>query len=290
MGRAKWNTLLLLSLAGILILILAAALPNLRLLPGQPFSLDSSQPRTVQPGGIFADTRVLIWMIRGALAFALVCFVIYVIYSLMTPEGRKRLIANVIMLALLFIAADALRNSLPESAEQPDQMPLLPPQMMEMGDANATAVFPADPPEWLTLTVILVISIALFAFAAGIAWFWMRRRAALRSPLEQLAEEAQIAIESLHSGADFRATIIRCYQEMSRVLKAEKGITREQAMTPREFEDQLVSRGFPADSIRTLTRLFEQVRYGSKQADPQEEELAVSCLTDIVDACKAIGR
>jgi hypothetical protein len=59
-------------------------------------------------------------------------------------------------------------------------------------------------------------------------------------------------------------------------------------MTPREFEDRLINRGLPGESIKTLTRLFEQVRYGSLNANPGEEDQAVACLTDIVNYCRAL--
>lgn len=287
MSKAKRNALLWLSFAGILVIILAAALPNLILMPGQPFSVDPSQAPAFQMGGAFADGRALIWLFRGAMAFLLVTFVIYVIYSLMTSEGRKRLVMNLIFLAIIVIIADYLRNAMPQPVGQEAQpMEMLPAD--QLGNGIPSSVFSPTPPEWLTLTIIMAISLFVFALMAIILWLWMRRRAVPKSPLEQLAEEAQNAIESLNSGGDFRMTIIRCYQEMSRVLKAERGIARDTAMTPREFEDQLVGRGFPPESIQTLTRLFEQVRYGSKQAVPGEEDLALNCLTDIVNACKVI--
>ena len=61
--------------------------------------------------------------------------------------------------------------------------------------------------------------------------------------------------------------------------------TREETMTAREFEDQLVKKGLPQEAIRTLTRLFEQVRYGSAPPNPRDEVLALECLTDIAKAC-----
>ena len=60
-------------------------------------------------------------------------------------------------------------------------------------------------------------------------------------------------------------------------------------MTVREFEVFLVDNGLPKEAIQTLSRLFEQVRYGGTLEDTRQEELALSCLTDIVNACKALG-
>jgi hypothetical protein len=107
--------------------------------------------------------------------------------------------------------------------------------------------------------------------------------------LDDLAKEAQNAIEALKLGDDLRITVIHCYREMTRIVKQHKGIERETTMTVREFEDYLVRSGLPKEAIQTLSRLFEQVRYGGALADAHQEELALSCLTDIVNACKAIG-
>ncbi len=104
----------------------------------------------------------------------------------------------------------------------------------------------------------------------------------------QLAEAAQNTIESIQSGDDFEITVVRCYQEMSRVVEKQKGIARERAMTPREFEDRLIDRGLPQGAVQTLTRLFERVRYGSAPTGARELDLAVSCLTDIVNACGGV--
>ena len=81
---------------------------------------------------------------------------------------------------------------------------------------------------------------------------------------------------------------MHCYQEMSRTVKQEKGIARETTMTAREFEAQLVGKGLPQESVETLTRLFERVRYGNLRPDAGEENLAFACLTEIVNACHAL--
>jgi hypothetical protein len=93
----------------------------------------------------------------------------------------------------------------------------------------------------------------------------------------------------LHAGEDFRTTILRCYREMSRVVQQERGMARDAAMTAREFERLLIGKGLPPEAISTLTRLFEQVRYGHLMAGAQDTRLAVSCLTRIVDACQVGG-
>ena len=98
------------------------------------------------------------------------------------------------------------------------------------------------------------------------------------SPLERLAVEAQQALADLQSGGDLKNTVLRCYREMSRILSEERGITRPRDMTPREFEQRLAAVGLRDEHLRRLTRLFERVRYGARQAGEHEEREAVACL------------
>ncbi len=290
MSKAKRNSLVFLAIATLLIIILAMSLSNLTLSPGQPFTLEEIEPGELGLNPLSPDGSILIWIFRGTVALMLILLILYLVYSLMTSEGRKRLIANALMIVILFWLADYLRNNLPTPTEQPEQPMSAAAQPDQLGESIPATLFPTEPPQWLTLAVILGISVLISVFVGVMFWFfWQRRKKEAKSPLDALAEEAQIAIEALNVGGDFRLTIIHCYQEMSRVLKAEKGIARESAMTPREFESQLVGKGLPPTSIKTLTRLFEQARYGSVSSQTSEEDLALSCLTEIVDACRTIG-
>lgn len=131
--------------------------------------------------------------------------------------------------------------------------------------------------------VSLIVSISLVAVTVGLIRFFQHRRSR-KHALSKLADEAQVAIASLQHGDDFKRTIIHCYQEMVRVIQDEQGIIRDIAMTPHEFEAPLVTRGLPQPPVSALPRLFEQVRYGHFSAEPHEEALALSCLTEIAAA------
>jgi hypothetical protein len=229
------------------------------------------------------------WMFRGIMALALILLPLHIVFSLLTSEGRQRLMADVIIIAALLLLAFYLdKHPLSEGNQQ--QEPVVNnPTNLEEGPTLPIAHFPANPPPWLTLAVILAASLLVVVFILAVIWFFRRRAQTSDLSLEKLAETAQSAIESLQVGGGLEVTVIRCYQEMSRVVKEKRGIERETAMTPREFEARLVSRGLPRESIGTLTRLFERVRYGNVPPGDREENLAVSCLTDIVNACKTIG-
>jgi hypothetical protein len=288
MSLAKRNSLLWLVMAGLLILVLAMSLSGLALSPGLPFSLGRVQAEV--PGG--SDTlpggNALIFVVQGFIALLLILLPIYIIFSLLTPEGRQRLLADVIVLTFFFLLAAYLR-SLPHTAEatQPAANSSL--GLSQLADSKATVSFSAAPPEWLTLTVLLIISVALVAAVGGLIWFLRRRRTSRQSAWRELAQEVQATLDALQQGGDFKLTIMRCYQEMSRVVREERGLARKTAMTPREFEDYLVSTGLPQAPLNALTRLFEQVRYGSIPAGADEEALALSCLTKIAESCRSLG-
>jgi Flp pilus assembly protein TadB len=132
--------------------------------------------------------------------------------------------------------------------------------------------------------VVALVGAALIAAVARAIW---RRRQRPSTSLDQLAEQAQDAIDAIEAGADLKDTVTRCYFEMVQVLREERGIQRQRAMTPREFEARLEEAGIPTAQVRRLTRLFEEVRYGDKSLGDEEERQAVISLTSIVRFCRS---
>jgi hypothetical protein len=288
MSKAKRNALVLLCVVGVLILILGMSLPTLVLSPGQPFSLGQSQPQAFGTDGLLPGGSAILLLFRGLLALGLILFPVYILYSLMTKQGRQRLIADLIVLALLLLLASFLQKLPVKDNGQQQQPAGIAGQSTNEGAGLPESIFVATPPMWLTPVVIVIGSIlTVVIIFTGIQVF--QRLPKTENPLDDLAKEAQNAIEALNLGGDLRITVINCYREMTRIVKQQKGIERETTMTVREFEDYLVGSGLPKEAIQTLSRLFEQVRYGGALADAHQEELALSCLTDIVNACKVIG-
>lgn len=290
MSKAKRSALILLVISAVLVSIVAAGLPDLVLYPAQPFSLPAPQLTGFGLSGDFPGGEVLYAIFRGAVALAIILLPVYIIYSLFTPEGRRRLIVNIITIILLVWFANYLRElPLTDGMDQLEEALNAGQEGDSAGEGIAVPVFTPDPPQWLTLTVMLATSVFLAVTILAAIWYVRQRRRPDNLFFDDLAAEVQSAIVSIREGGDLKSTIVRCYQEMSRVLEDERGITRESTMTPREFEQRLVDKGLPETAIRTLTRLFEQVRYGSLSFGPREEQLALVCLTEIVDACKTVG-
>ncbi len=285
MSKAKRNSLLLLAVSAALVALLAMSLPRLNLAPGQPFSLD--QQTSSVGGSSVTESNFLGWLLRGALAISAILLPIYIAYSLFSKEGRRRLLVNVIMLALLLFIADRVQK-LPEPDKPPQDQTQGSQAQLQNGDQPPTAIFPEEPPAWLTAAVILVASAVVIGLGL-LAYYLYRERHKPKpaAPLQALAEAAQNTIEAIQTGGDFKSSVIACYREMSRVVQEQRGIARDIAMTPREFEDVLIRRGLPGEAIRTLTRLFESVRYGSAPSGVSEIDQAVACLTEIAAACQS---
>jgi hypothetical protein len=79
--------------------------------------------------------------------------------------------------------------------------------------------------------------------------------------------------------------IVDSYIRMSDAVAKRRGLTRKHDVTPSEFAAYLEKAGVPGDAVRTLTRLFESVRYGARRSTTDENEQAVTCLTAILNYC-----
>jgi hypothetical protein len=284
MSKTKRNSLILLLIVGALALTLAMSVRGVTLSSGQPFSLGMTAPDSLESTGLSSDTNLPRWILRAILALLLILFPVYFIYALFTPEGRRQLAVGVVLMAAIFLLAGLVRTHI-ETVPLPTTPPQMPSGPEQLPEVGPVASFPVTPPSWLTLVVTLGISLLVVAAIFVVLRFAQRGAVTPASSLDTLANEARTALESLYTGGDLKLAIIHCYQEMSRVVKEEKKITRGTAMTPREFEEYLISNKLPPESIRKLTRLFEQVRYGSLPVGAQEEKTAVACLTEIVNAC-----
>jgi hypothetical protein len=284
----KLRLLALLGIALVTMSLLIGGLAKLEFLPGEPFPLaallqslqnDSTPilPSLPVPTGIVRLVLVCIWVL---LIIAVVAFII-------SPEVRRETIKRIIRYAILFLIIFGLIQMLQPMLQTPEGLTQesgaagpLDPEAIE--PLPAPPNFVVNPPQWFVAGVtILLISLVLLTL-----WFiwrhFTRQNEEAETPLEQLTREAQAALKGIQTGADLKDTIMRCYFEMSQILRNERGILRQEAMTPREFEQHLARSGLDSEHIQRLTRLFEHVRYGSKTAGRQEEQEAVACLSAIV--------
>ena len=273
-------------IAIVAMLLLSAGLSGLDFLPGRPFSLEGYPPFEVGQNPPLPGRDILLFIVRVVYFLALALLPILIIWLIVSPEARKALLKQLLRLLpifiILYLAINRLRGTLSTAVEPSFQGVASPSD--GLAGSSPTDTFAANPSQWLVLVASLGIALLLAVLVVGIAWsVWRHRRP--RHPLERLAQEAQSALDALWAGGDLKDVVIRCYLEMSRVVSEQRGIRRDQAMTPREFERYLEEKGLPGEPVRQLTRLFEEVRYGTLIPGENEKRQAVASLTAIVEVC-----
>jgi hypothetical protein len=282
-GSKTW-VFLFLGVAVVAMILWSASLSELEFLPGQPFSL-GRRPAQVGLGGAVGEGDALVALFRVLVILTAVLTPFAIIYLIVSPKARKRLLAQLVPLfLLLFFLYQRTRVESDLPGEESQLARGLPPITLPPSSLESVP----DPPQWLTLVTSLGLAVLIAALLVGALWLVWRGRRRPASSLKQLAQEAQEALDALLAGADLRNTIMRCYFEMARVLSEQRGIRRQKDMTPREFERRLEKAGLPGEPVQRLTRLFEQVRYGTKVPNEREEGQAIACLTAIVEACRSL--
>jgi len=266
------------------VVILSSGLSTLELEEGQPLPRMPSEEDELDLPAPATRTVSLLFQVLLMVAAALLPFSI--IYYLVSPEARKRALRDILVMLSILLPLYFLSRTQSETLETLDEAPLTPAPPQELPPI-ADVSFTADPSQGVIWLANVALALLLAALLVGLAWTLWRRKRRAPTPLDKLAQEAQHAVEAIEAGADLRDTVTRCYFEMMQVLKEERGIRRQRAMTPREFEAQLEGLGIPITQVRRLTRLFEEVRYGDKQLGQQDERQAVISLTSIVHFCRS---
>ncbi len=283
--RIKRIAVIILASLGILTLVLlAASLQNLKLKPAQLFISGEEEQTDLFPG--FAHLVDNVGSIGLGEAFMLVggFVVLFVLMlAMLTPEARKRVLKTMLRVGLTAWAIYyALTKFRPEGVFGAEAQVT----EMQQGAEVFTTPPPYTPPvipPWVNYVVSLLVVLAF----AGIG-FWLYRL--LRPPKHQfqtLARAARSALKDISEGREWDDTVIQCYARMSEALQQERGLERQQAMTPQEFASRLEQAGLPSGPVQRLTRLFEKARYGGRRSDREDVDEAVVCLTAILQAVGA---
>lgn len=185
-------------------------------------------------------------------------------------KGLWKIIVALVGVALIMVF---LGNLTPVGIYDPlqDEVYLTPPpsmpiQTIEVGETPNSL-------RWVVLAVML-------AGLTVLAYYGVRKTTNT-IPGDKIVQNAEVALNSILRGEDFRNVILRCYFEMSRVIQEENGVERDSTMTVREFEDELGSRGFDLEPIHHLGVLFEKARYSSQPITDLEEAEGLACLQKI---------
>ena len=263
-------------------LVVSASLPGLQLQPGTPFPGASDQSNNTIPSiftnlikpGRFANT-----IVSGILGLSVLVFFFYFLANFLLRTDIRRFLRNMVLLVLL-IALVVFFPKISISQPVPESGNIAPPTLASQNTYPVSPI--GEPPEtfvWTVLVILIVAALAVFL------WILFRRRTNA-SRQDKILQQAQAAVESLQMGEDFKSVILRCYLQMTRVLKEEHGIERDTNLTAREFMELLQKRGISPSPIHDMTLLFESARYSPLQPGEREEQRGLDCLNEIIQDCR----
>ena len=266
------------------LLILSAGISLLALDPGANLIPENnSEGRPASPADLNAtpfspnETRVnLLGLLSKILFWGLIPLAL-LIYLFQPGSKRHIAVLLVLLIAAIYLMATTsqiLAGVLEEQSPRPQLTPI--PTTLPGTPVSAPA-FQQPTSAW---TYALSFLILLFLAGGGYYGYYLWRK--MNPPAAPLNQVAQEALDSLDAGAEFKNVVLRCYFQMAKLLNQHQGISRDKAMTPREFESALTATGLPEKHIRQLTRLFEKVRYGPATIDKEDERAAIASLQAIV--------
>ena len=95
---------------------------------------------------------------------------------------------------------------------------------------------------------------------------------------QEITQTIQRTIDALAGGSDTRATVIRCYTDMCKVM-AKYGVKEEEHLTPREFQKlALDNLPVPEGQMGALVDIFEEARYSQHPLGEADSRRAVAAL------------
>jgi hypothetical protein len=287
----KKRLMVLWGLSVLAFLLLAVSLADVTLEPGRRFRIPA-------PAGAAVSVEAPSWngmltilkVIPVALA---VLATISLIVHLVSREGRRKLLADLVLIVILVLAASLLlRLRLPDTARKPEAAEEAGASMGQPVSLPTEPMpsFSADAPRWAGWATAAGLSLAAAAAGAAFLAALLRRRKRADGLVLKLAAMADAALESLSTGADARNVVVRCYAQMSGIVDRDRGIRRGADVTPGEFVKVLADFGIPEPPVRSLTRVFEEVRYGNTESAGAQERQALDALSQIAAACRGTRR
>jgi hypothetical protein len=278
--RTKQIVSILLATVLVAILLLSATLSGLQLQAGTPFP-GSGGNQSSNPGIPFlvSTESAALPALEVIVGVLLVAMMVHVAVKLTGTVKFRNALRAIGAILLLFILISILPLVLPgKPTISADNAPIstssLPPTYPVSPLGEPPPVF-----AWLAAGGIL-LGISLLTIQL------LRRRPKPMNAADSLLQDAEEALRALRAGKDFPSVIIRCYLQMSEVLRTERRWERQGSMTVREFQDWLELRGIPAEPVHQLTSLFEKARYSKEQIDDEDEKLGPECLEQIIQYCR----
>jgi len=279
-GKRVWIILLaLFALAGLI--ILASGMKGLKFDPPHVVKLeDLLNLSDVPDGKEIPESSWIRYVFPGMILLIFLLFL-----GPIRPMTTKDLIKTLLRFALVAFVATLVLGSIAQ------QSPLFNNNEQEATSVPSTEAGTQafSPPTvnstwefWIAAIIVLVVSVIVYIVFNRFLDRWLQPK----KGLDEIADIARSALNDLSGNKVSKNTIIRCYVRMNAAVNEYRGITRSAGMTPTEFAEHLESAGLPRDSVQGLTHVFEKVRYGAQNINPEEIKEARQYLTSILEACK----
>ena len=274
-NSTKHSALIFLFSAVLIILLLAGALPRMELQAGIPLPRYDNLGETISSEEEKLEVSIKVsTFIKTVISLLIIMMLINLVSKGLKNWHWNKIAPVVLRMSLLALLITALFFALANVrvTMSPAEFEVLPTELDPVGP-------PLEPvPHSLIWLVWVLLGLGTILLVSVLLWW----RNAPKIAKDPLVLEAEQAVQSILAGQDLRNVIIRCYRQMSQILQQEQGLTRTDAMTAREFEALLATRGVPDMPVHQLTRLFETARYGAYPAGPDEEQQAIACLNAII--------
>lgn len=270
--KNKQNALIFLGLVVLMTALLATSLSQMEFQPGMPLpALEGREvviPESAQSRSATLPTNSLLLPILGII---LASFLLVMLYRWIMGSTRKDLPKAFLILLGIISILILISYMLPSFSGETVKPPIPSPSPT----FDTTPLGPTPP------GLVWLVGICLAMLGAFLFYSWLASR---RKPDQAslLALEIEKASQNILAGMNLDEVILRCYQQMSQVLRQEGGIERQDFMTPTEFERELSAAGFPYAPVHQLTHLFEIVRYGNWTPNSSDEQEALDSLQKII--------
>lgn len=158
-------------------------------------------------------------------------------------------------------------------------------------DAGASRSSPELPTYGLVLLAIVVLGVIGIVLGRSRSGNVDRPDSSADEPSEEevladVGATAGDAAADIADGATPENVVYRTWVEMTRQLD----VDRRRSRTPGEFAAAAVDAGMRRDDVQTLTKVFEQVRYGDEPVTEERRDQAVEALRHIEETYSDRGR
>lgn len=266
--------------------LLAISVNALRFDPGLPFPLQYLLPNFIESGASSEVLQVLLPAVRILILLGWIFLPFTIVYLILSKRARVQLLKDLAFILpvifFLYLIAQAMMNA---NFSNDAVKPSLPSKQALLDSLHLPPY--VQPPVWVNTAALLVIAVFIaFVIYQVILLFWRARRQSANDALAVVRREIQGTLTSIEAGDDLHNAITQCYLKMVDTIKEYRQVSRDQDMTPHEFEHYLELYGLPHDPVHRLTQLFEKVRYGALMPDSADEKEARESLSLIIAACQ----